>query len=166
MKNDTTPNIQKTIRPAGPDDLELLLLHRMSMFRDMGSTDEALLECVTHNNRAYLSRALPAGEYIAWIVEAGAQPVGSGGYILLAYPPSMRNPAGLVGYILSIYTHPDWRRQGVARLVMDAILEDQRRRGIQLAALHASDMGRPLYEKLGFQQTNEMRLTLPSLLSC
>jgi hypothetical protein len=26
--------------------------------------------------------------------------------------------------------------------------------------LHASDEGRPLYEKLGFQPTNEMRLDL------
>lgn len=160
MQNDPLTRPAKTIRPAGQDDLEVLLLHRMSMFRAMGPSDEALFDEVTRNNRAYLAHALPAGEYLAWIVEAGGQPAGSGAYILLAYPPSMRNPSGQVGYILSIYTHPDWRRQGVARMVMDAILQDLRRKHIPLASLHASDMGRPLYEQLGFHPVNEMRLTL------
>jgi hypothetical protein len=35
-----------------------------------------------------------------------------------------------------------------------------REQGYKTVALHASDEGRPLYESLGFQPTNEMRLHL------
>ena len=35
-----------------------------------------------------------------------------------------------------------------------------RAQGFDCVCLHASDAGRPLYEQLGFQPTNEMRLNL------
>jgi len=35
-----------------------------------------------------------------------------------------------------------------------------RDQGLRSVFLHASDFGRPLYEDLGFRQTNEMRLSL------
>ena len=43
---------------------------------------------------------------------------------------------------------------------MEHLLAWCRGEGIEVVELHASDEGRPLYESLGFIQTNEMRLTL------
>ena len=60
--------------------------------------------------------------------------------------------------ILNVYTEPEFRRQGVARRIMETILHWIRARGLRSAHLHASDEGRVLYEKLGFVATNEMRL--------
>jgi hypothetical protein len=41
---------------------------------------------------------------------------------------------------------------------MLTILEWLKQRGFRAVNLHASREGRPLYEKLGFEATNEMRL--------
>jgi hypothetical protein len=41
---------------------------------------------------------------------------------------------------------------------MLTILDWIKKRGLRSVNLHASDEGRPLYEKLGFSATNEMRL--------
>jgi hypothetical protein len=41
---------------------------------------------------------------------------------------------------------------------MATILEWVKQQGFGAVNLHASDEGRPLYEKLGFENTNEMRL--------
>ena len=41
---------------------------------------------------------------------------------------------------------------------MQVALDCCRERGIAIATLHASDEGRPLYEAMGFKQTNEMRI--------
>ncbi|MBI3969862.1 MAG: GNAT family N-acetyltransferase [Chloroflexi bacterium] len=57
--------------------------------------------------------------------------------------------------ILSMWCEPAHRRRG-----LEAILAWCRERGIRRITLHASLQGRPLYERHGFVQTNEMRLEL------
>jgi GNAT superfamily N-acetyltransferase len=60
--------------------------------------------------------------------------------------------------ILNVYSEAEFRRRGIAQRVMQTILEWIRAYGLQSVNLHASEEGRALYEKLGFVQTNEMRL--------
>ena len=43
---------------------------------------------------------------------------------------------------------------------MDLAMEEARRRGLDHMILHATPMGRPLYETLGWSQTSEMGLSL------
>jgi GNAT superfamily N-acetyltransferase len=59
-----------------------------------------------------------------------------------------------------MWTEPSHRRRGLGSLVLDAILQWCRARRIRRLTLHASDEGRPLYERFGFRPTNEMRLEL------
>jgi ribosomal protein S18 acetylase RimI-like enzyme len=61
--------------------------------------------------------------------------------------------------VLNVYVAPAWRRRGVGEALMRAVLDALAARGIRRIVLHASDNGRPLYERLGFVATNEMRLT-------
>ena len=64
------------------------------------------------------------------------------------------------GYISMVIVDPAWRRRGLARRLMEAALVWCGEHGIRAVILHSSDDGRALYEKLGFQPTNEMRLLL------
>jgi GNAT superfamily N-acetyltransferase len=52
------------------------------------------------------------------------------------------------------------RRKGVARELMKVMIAWCRENGFTSVGLHASEEGRPLYEQLSFQPTNEMRLNL------
>ena len=52
----------------------------------------------------------------------------------------------------------EFRKRGIARQVMVQILDWIKGRGFHGVNLHASAEGRSLYEKLGFEPTNEMRL--------
>jgi GNAT superfamily N-acetyltransferase len=56
-----------------------------------------------------------------------------------------------LAWIGMVVTHPDYQRQGLARRMMDIGLEFTQKRGIQTVMLDASQMGYPLYVKLGFQ---------------
>jgi GNAT superfamily N-acetyltransferase len=56
-----------------------------------------------------------------------------------------------LAWIGMVVTHPDYQRQGLARQMMDVGLEYARKRGIRTIMLDASQMGYPLYVKLGFQ---------------
>ena len=59
---------------------------------------------------------------------------------------------------MNVYVHPDQRGKGVARLLLERVLDECAARGVTQVSLHASEAGRPLYEKLGFKPTNEMKL--------
>ena len=54
-------------------------------------------------------------------------------------------------WIGMVITHPDTRGRGHARFLMQTALDYLAARGIRHILLDASEMGRPLYEKLGFK---------------
>ncbi len=50
-----------------------------------------------------------------------------------------------------VLTHPDYRRRGLARQLVGALLELAGARRIKSVKLDATDLGQPLYETLGFR---------------
>jgi GNAT superfamily N-acetyltransferase len=55
-----------------------------------------------------------------------------------------------LAWIAMVITHPDYRRRGLARRLVEATLAVADARGIPTVKLDASDAGRPLYLELGF----------------
>lgn len=75
---------------------------------------------------------------------------------------------GTLAYIGLIAVHPMFQRRGIARAVMQELLDRLMRRGNPLSVLDASAMGAPLYQQLGFvdiEQTYSFTLdgSLPPL---
>jgi ribosomal protein S18 acetylase RimI-like enzyme len=72
-------------------------------------------------------------------------------------------PRGLVAYVHSVSTRPDFRRRGIARELMALVVEEVDRRGYERVELHATDQGEAIYTDLGFEvrsHSPEMRLDL------
>jgi len=146
-------------RPATPHDCEIILHHRRSMFRDMGEGTPASLDRMVETTRPWLKQALSEGSYRAWLAETAEGKVVAGGGILISSWPSRPEDSNTRrALILNVYTEPEFRRQGLARLLMLRMIEWLKEAGFRSVALHASDEGRHLYEALGFEPTNEMRL--------
>jgi GNAT superfamily N-acetyltransferase len=150
-----------TIREATAGDVDVVMHHRRSMFADMGNRDPTALDAMDASSRPIFARALADGSYRGWLVEdAGGRVVAGGGIIRLPYHSSPRDPDPRRAWIVNMYTEPEYRRQGLARRLMEAMIEWCRGQRMANVFLHASDEGRPLYEALGFTPTNEMRLPL------
>ena len=77
--------------------------------------------------------------------------------------PTYHNPSGKKAYIMNMYTHPDYRRRGIAYKTLDRLIYDIKCKGITSVSLEATAMGRPLYEKYGFVKMND-EMELPELL--
>lgn len=149
------------IRPATLDDLDALVYLRRLMFESMGYDDPDQLGAGDRAARAYMVDKLPVGEFRAWVaVAADGQVVSSGGVVIDVHPPSPGNPSGKIGYIMSVATLPTYRRRGLARRIVETIIAWLKEQDITRVALHASDMGRPMYEKMGFGASTEMRLEI------
>ena len=147
------------IREAGPEDLETILHHRRSMFRDMSEGEVEELDRMVEVARPWTAQAMASGSYRHWLAINGTGRVAGGGGVLLSpWPANPHDPCVERAVILNVYTETEFRRQGVARQVMQAILAWVKARGLRGVNLHASAEGHDLYEALGFAHTNEMRL--------
>ncbi len=74
--------------------------------------------------------------------------------------PGPTNLSGRIGHILNLVTDPAYCRRGIARRVMKVMLSWLKQQGIQNVSLHATEMGRPLYDELDFVGSNEMTLRM------
>jgi GNAT superfamily N-acetyltransferase len=146
------------IRQATLADAAAITHHRIGMFHDMGVLDAREAPALEAATRTYLAQALPSAAYLGWVAELDGVVVAGGGVVmrqLLPRPGSAEG--GEEAYVLNVYTEPAHRRRGLARALMETILLWCHERRVSRVSLHASDEGRPLYETLGFLQTNEMR---------
>ena len=129
------------------------------MFRDMGHRDMVKLAAMSAAFEPWLRRRMETGEYLAWMAVAADGAIAGGlGLWLMDWPPHLIGTGARRGNILNVYVRPESRRQGIARALMDAALEWVRANRVDCVILHASAEGRSLYEQLGFEPTNEMRL--------
>jgi GNAT superfamily N-acetyltransferase len=148
------------VRPARETDIEALVVLRRAMFESIGCHDLVSLDRMAEASARYFAASLPRGEFRAWVAEADGEIVASGGLVIHTIPPTTYNLAGREGYIMNMYTRPAWRRQGIGTAILQVILEYLRAQGIPMVSLHAAPEGQPLYERAGFEPSNEVRLRL------
>jgi GNAT superfamily N-acetyltransferase len=150
-----------SIRVASPPDVDILIHHRRLMWWDIGRRDESLLREMEIAAREYFLSALIDGSYRGFLaVNSDQQVVGGGGVIISPWPGQLGSRIPKRAMILNMYVERGYRRRGIARALMDAMIAWCRDNHFTNVSLHASEEGRPLYEKLGFQPTDEMRLKL------
>jgi len=157
------------IRPATPDDAAIIGWHRARMFQDMGLVPDELFESFRTKALDLLGKALASGDYFGWLVSERNAPqkiIAGAGVIIREVPPfptrhkngEITIAEGRQGLIVNVFTEPEWRRRGLAQLLMTQIIAWSREQQLDGLVLHASVEGRGLYEKLGFVPTTEMSL--------
>ena len=151
------------LRRASARDLPLLVRHRRRMFRAIGRWSDRDLDRHDAVYRRWVVREMRALRLIGWVIESSdGVPAGSG---VVWFQPSQPRPGRLLRpsmpYIMSMFTEPKLRGRGVATRLVEEMVREATRRGFRRIFLHASPMGRPVYERLGFVDGNEMRLDLP-----
>ncbi|HEY7339271.1 MAG TPA: GNAT family N-acetyltransferase [Ktedonobacterales bacterium] len=93
---------------------------------------------------------LAGGRYQAWLAEADGRPVACTVLIWWPMPPNIEDLHRRRGYVSSVYTHPEYRRLGLARTLMEMLMAQARELHIGKLSLSSSSMGRPLYLSMGF----------------
>lgn len=150
-----------TIRTATVEDIPTLIRHRRMMWWDMGRRDEAALATMELAAADYFPEAVANGSYLGFLAfDESGEVLGGGGLVLSPWPGSLGQRLPMRAMILNVYVERRHRRRGIARALMTSMIDWCREHGFRSVGLHASDEGRALYEQLGFQPTNEMRLDL------
>ncbi len=148
------------VRKATVVDIPEVLRQRRRMYEDMHYPDSDTLTEMMRLSANYLGKAMADGSFHAWLACAGEKPIAGGAVIVspwLAHPYDLECRRAT---ILNVYTEREYRRRGIARQLMQTMIGWCKEQGLARVTLHASDDGRHLYESLGFETSNEMRLKL------
>ena len=152
------------IRRATVQDAGIVAWHRARMFQDMDDVSSDAFEILRAKARARLKEWLASGDYVGWLATPADQPemvVGGAGVQLQPILPRPVNAStvgeGRQGTVVNVFTEPQWRRRGIAGLLMKEIITWSKNERLDRLLLHASDEGRSVYERLGFIAGNEMR---------
>ena len=147
-------------RKATPGDVDLLTKTRIEVLLAANNLpDSADMGEVEKQSRTYYEKAIPDGTHTAFLVFHREQFVGAGGISYYQVMPTYHNPTGRKGYIMNMYTRPEYRRMGIAYHVLDLLIQDAGEKGVSFITLEATAAGKPLYEKYGFSaMTSEMEL--------
>ena len=149
-----------TIREGTTADISEIARQCRRMCEDMNYTDADVLSAMVNATADYLKKAIPEGSFRSWLACVNGRVVAGGAVVISAWPAHAYDLECRRATILNVYTEPEYRRRGIARQIMEAMIAWCKQEGFARVSLHASNQGRPLYESLGFEDSNEMRLNL------
>ncbi|WP_449073767.1 GNAT family N-acetyltransferase [Ruminococcus sp.] len=138
-----------TCRRLMAEDVPAFAAMRIAQLKEEGAESDldlmpALLE--------YYRKHLADGTFVSWLAVDGERIIGTSGMSFVEKPPYYSNPTGKIGLLSSMYTHPDYRRQGIARKLLDCVVEEARACGCGAVWITASEMGVLLYTAYGFEK--------------
>lgn len=65
------------------------------------------------------------------------------------------DPSEKRAHIMNVYVRREYRRRGIAREMLNFVLDEAKRRGVSYVSLDATEQGKPLYKELGFGESLE-----------
>jgi GNAT superfamily N-acetyltransferase len=153
-----TDRVKATVRPATLADVPELVRLGGLMYASMGQDASApeWIAAAEADARARLGHDLAS--FVADDPGAPGRLVASGAGTIGTRLPAPLNLGGRVGYIQWISTEVPFRRQGLARQIMVALLDWFDEQGVRTVELHATADGEPLYRALGFSDDPPMAM--------
>jgi ribosomal protein S18 acetylase RimI-like enzyme len=149
-------------RQATLDDLPALALLRWEteIERHPERASEMTREEYSAAYAAETADEMARGHHQAWLAEVAGEPVACVLLVWWVAPPNPGARRRRRGYVSSVYTRPAFRRQGIARQLMTLLIESAREQHMDRLILWSSEMGRPLYESLGFVTSRGLELNM------
>ena len=135
------------IRRLTAEDLDAFIAVRIRQLREEGAKEQIDL---TGALRQYYEKHMADGTFFSWIALDGGEIVGTSGMSVVEKPPYFGCPTGRIGLLSGMFTHPAYRRQGIAKELLSRVVADAKNAGCGTVQITASDMGVKLYTAFGF----------------
>ena len=99
----------------------------------------------------YYKRHMKDGTFVSWLALDGNNIIGTSGMSFVEKPPYFGCPSGKIGLLSSMFTNPNYRRNGIAKELLSRIVNEAKQYGCGTIQITASDMGVKLYTDFGFE---------------
>lgn len=121
-------------------------------------------EVIEKSLRRYYAQYLNS-DFFAVFVEEEHKPAAVAFLSIAEKPAGISFPTGKTATVFNVLTYPQYRRKGYATKAMKMLIEEAKKKDVSYIELLATKDGRPLYQKLGFEEFQpsgflEMKLML------
>ena len=140
-----------TYRLANISDVDKLVELRINQLKDEGAEETLDLKPYL---KEYYTTNLNNKSFISYLAIDNDEIIATSGLTITHKPPYYKCPTGKIGLLSSMYTNPNYRRQGIARHLLDLIIGIAKENGCGIIHITASNMGVKLYEAYGFSHNN------------
>lgn len=136
---------------ANINDISVLVELRIEyLLEDYGKLSEDRLTLISNNLYVYFHEHL--NKDLLVFVCRDMDKIVSCCFLCVSEKPS--NPtfiSGKTGTILNVYTKPEYRKNGIARKLLNMLLAESEKIGLDFVELKATDSGYSLYKSIGFE---------------
>ena len=141
------------IRIATKEDIDLLMSSRLEMLKVVNDlpSDYQYDEVIVNESRDYFLN----GDHVTVLAIDNGEVIGCASMSFMRIMPTFSHPTGRRAHLMNVYTRNEYRRQGIARKMVEILIDETWKRGATEISLDATTMGRPLYESLGFKASTE-----------
>lgn len=133
-------------------ELDTFIQIRINQLREEGAKEEIDLKPTLLD---YYNRHMSDGTFVSWLAFDEDKIVGTSGMSFVEKPPYFGCPNGKIGLLSSMFTSPEYRRQGIAKELLTRVVDDAKKYGCGVVQITASDMGVLLYTDFGFVSNNK-----------
>lgn len=153
-------------RMADYNDIDTLINVRFDYFaaEKIEVTNEKG-DLISSQLRQYYSKHLNLDFFAAFVEDDSGNIVSIAFLVIFEKPANLSWPTGKTGMILNVLTYPEYRKMGYATNTINLLIEEAKKQDLSFIELSASDLGKPLYKKFGFQELEpssftEMKISL------
>lgn len=150
------PEQEITYHFATINDLDTLIDLRIQFTLALTShQDSGVIQNLKEQLHSYFVNSFKNGTSIWYLAKYQKMAVGIGGLVIREQPGNFLNPQGIYGYIINMYTLPDFRRKGICGSILELLIAKAKRQGIKAFELHATKEGELVYRQHDFLIHNE-----------
>lgn len=135
-------------RKLSEKELDVFIEMRINQLREEGAKEDIDLKPALLD---YYKRYMKDGTFVSWLALDGNNIIGTSGMSFVEKPPYFGCPSGKIGLLSSVFTNPNYRRNGIAKELLSRIVNEAKQYGCGTIQITASDMGVKLYTDFGFE---------------
>ena len=141
-------------RKMEESDLDIFIKMRISQLQEEGAKSK---ENLVLPLKAYYVKHLQDNTFVSWLAIDDDKIVGTSGASFVEKPPYYGCLSGKIGLLSSMYVIENYRRQGIAKNLLDKIINDAKEFGCDVLQVTGSNVGVRLYSAYGFKKNQNFR---------
>lgn len=135
-------------RKLSEKELDVFIEMRINQLREEGAKEDIDLKPALLD---YYKRHMKDCTFVSWLALDGNNIIGTSGMSFVEKPPYFGCPSGKIGLLSSMFTNPNYRRNGIAKELLSRIVNEAKQYGCGTIQITASDMEVKLYTDFGFE---------------